>query len=68
MGLIDTIRRWFRPEHSSSMRDRYDDRATGTDPKFREPTPSGTVGPAGSALEHGQGEGGPIEPDPPKDP
>jgi hypothetical protein len=65
MGLFDTFRRWLR---SGSMRDRYADRASGHDPIAPDdPTPSGTVGPSGSAMESAQREGGAIEPDPPAD-
>jgi hypothetical protein len=49
------------------MRDRAADREAGVDPKFDEPTPSGSVGPGGSSLEDAQGPGGAIEPDPPVD-
>jgi hypothetical protein len=49
------------------MRDRHDDREAGKDPKFGIRTPSGNVGPTGGELERAQGEGGAIEPDPPKD-
>ena len=49
------------------MRDRHEDRAAGTDPKFGSPTPSGDVGPSGVVIDHEQGEGGAIEPDPPED-
>ena len=49
------------------MRDRAGDREAGVDPKFNEPTPSGSMGPGGSALEGSQGAGGAIEPDPPED-
>jgi hypothetical protein len=64
MGLMDTLRRVFRRGESSSMRDRYGDRAAGVDPKFDVPTPSGTAGPSGTTLDKEQGEGGAIEPDP----
>jgi len=50
------------------MRDRYSDRQSGHDPIApADPTPSGTTGPSGSAMDKAQGEHGAIEPDPPKD-
>jgi hypothetical protein len=51
------------------MRDRHADRMAGEDPKFPgRPTPSGTVGPSGVAIDRAQGEGGALEPDPPEEP
>jgi hypothetical protein len=65
MGLLDSLRKWLR---SGSMRDRHADRASGHDPIApRDSTPSGTVGPSGSAIERAQGKGGAIAPDPPED-
>jgi hypothetical protein len=64
VGLLDSLRRLFGSTGSSSMRDRYRDREAGTDPKFGTPTPTGSVGPSGDAMEEAQGEGGAIEPDP----
>ena len=66
MGLLDSLKSWFRSS-PEMMRDRYGDREAGTDPKFDESTPSGNMGPGGSALEGAQGAGGAIEPDPPPD-
>jgi hypothetical protein len=66
MGLLDSLRRLF--SGGSSMRDRYADRQSGHDPIApMDPTPSGTTGPSGSAIDKSQGEHGAIEPDPPKD-
>jgi hypothetical protein len=65
VGLLDSLRGLFKP--APAMRDRAGDREAGEDPKFHEPTPSGSVGPGGSALEGSQGAGGAIEPDPPED-
>jgi hypothetical protein len=65
MGLMDSLRRLFGPK--PAMRDRYSDRAAGSDPKFGVSTPSGDVGPSGATIDHAQGEGGAIEPDPPED-
>jgi hypothetical protein len=69
VGLLDSLRGLFKrkPASAPAMRDRAADREAGTDPKFDEPTPSGSVGPGGSALEGAQGAGGAIEPDPPED-
>ena len=65
---MDSVRRIFGGGgESSAMRDRYADREAGVDPKFGEPTPSGSVGPGGSTIEKSQGAGGAIEPDPPED-
>jgi hypothetical protein len=66
VGILDSIRGWFKSS-PTQMRDRYGDREAGTDPKFGEETPSGTMGPGGSTLEDSQGAGGAIEPDPPRD-
>jgi hypothetical protein len=65
VGLLDSLRGLFKP--APAMRDRAGDREAGVDPKFDEPTPSGAMGPGGSALEDSQGSGGAIEPDPPED-
>ena len=66
MGLLDSLRRLF--SGTPSMRDRYSDRQSGHDPIApADPTPSGTTGPSGSAMDKAQGEHGAIEPDPPKD-
>jgi hypothetical protein len=68
MGLMDSLRKMFSGGGGSpAMRDRAGDREAGVDPKFDEPTPSGSVGPGGSAIEGSQGAGGAIEPDPPED-
>jgi hypothetical protein len=64
MGLLDSLRHMLR---SPAMRDRQGDREAGSDPKLGASTPSGSVGPGGSALEGSQGAGGAIEPDPPED-
>ena len=65
MGLFDSLRRALGG--GGAMRDRHADREAGTDPKLKSETPSGSVGPGGSALEGAQGAGGAIEPDPPED-
>ncbi|MEA2467582.1 MAG: hypothetical protein QOJ57_1708 [Thermoleophilaceae bacterium] len=65
MGLLDSLRGLFKL--APAMRDRHADREAGRDPKFQADTPSGSVGPGGSALEGAQGAGGAIEPDPPED-
>lgn len=64
MGLMDSLRRFFKP---GPLRDRDADRQAGVDPKLGVPTPSGSVGPSGETMAREQGEGGAIEPDPPKD-
>lgn len=45
MGLMDSLRRVLG--RGSAMRDRHADREAGSDPKFGQPTPSGSVGPGG---------------------
>ena len=65
VGLLDSLRGLFKP--APAMRDRHADREAGRDPKLKTETPSGSVGPGGSALESAQGAGGAIEPDPPED-
>jgi hypothetical protein len=64
---MDSLRRLFKGSGPEQLRDRHADREAGADPKFAEKTPSGSVGPGGSALEGAQGAGGAIEPDPPED-
>jgi hypothetical protein len=66
VGILDSIKSWLRSS-PDMMRDRYGDREAGTDPKFDVETPSGTMGPGGSALEDSQKAGGAIEPDSPPD-
>jgi hypothetical protein len=66
MGLMDTLRNLFPSK--GGMRDRHADREAGRDPADpRHDTPTGDMGPAGSALRDAQGTGGAIAPDPPDD-
>ena len=53
-----------------SMRDRHWDRQADKDREegdADEPAPSGNLGAGGEVLDKAQGEGGPMEPDPPED-
>jgi hypothetical protein len=65
MSFIDAVRGWFK-RGQGAMRDRYNDREAGTDPKFGVATPSGDIGPSGRAIDEAQSAGGAIEPDEPK--
>ncbi len=66
MGLMDTLRNLFPAK--GGMRDRHADREAGRDPTDpRHDTPTGDMGPTGSALSDAQGLGGAMEPDPTDD-
>lgn len=63
---MDSLRNLFPSK--GGMRDRHADREAGRDPADpTHNTPSGSMGPTGSALQDAQGAGGAISPDPPDD-